>query len=115
MGARPLRRAIQRYIEDPLADEVLKSNLEPGSTVEVDKGEIPEGQKDPEVTIKITAPKKKRTPVGVGAKGEGGDDQPQLESGDGDGDGGSLPDDPEVLPDVPDAPPTAEASDETDK
>ena len=83
MGARPLRRAIQRYIEDPLADEVLKSTLEPGSTVEVDRGEIPEGQKDPEVTIKITAPKKKRTPVGVGAKGEGGDDQPQLESGDG--------------------------------
>ena len=25
MGARPLRRAIQRYIEDPLADEVLKA------------------------------------------------------------------------------------------
>ena len=24
MGARPLRRAIQRYIEDPLADEVLR-------------------------------------------------------------------------------------------
>ena len=25
MGARPLRRAIQRYIEDPLADEVLRA------------------------------------------------------------------------------------------
>ena len=25
MGARPLRRAIQRYIEDPLADDVLRS------------------------------------------------------------------------------------------
>ena len=25
MGARPLRRAIQRYVEDPLADEVLKA------------------------------------------------------------------------------------------
>ena len=25
MGARPLRRAIQRYIEDPLADEVLQA------------------------------------------------------------------------------------------
>src|SRR5438874_10897427 len=33
MGARPLRRAIQRYIEDPLADEVLKAeNMQPGST-----------------------------------------------------------------------------------
>ena len=116
MGARPLRRAIQRYIEDPLADEVLKANLEPGSTVEVDKGEVPDDGKDPEVTIKITAPTKKRTPVGVGAakgEAEAGDDQPQLESGE--GDGGTLPDDPEVLPDVPDAPPSAEAPDETDK
>ena len=31
MGARPLRRAIQRYIEDPLADEVLKAGqMTPG-------------------------------------------------------------------------------------
>ena len=36
MGARPLRRAIQRYIEDPLADFVLARNIEPGSTVLVD-------------------------------------------------------------------------------
>src|SRR5215210_7761318 len=37
MGARPLRRAIQRYIEDPLADFVLRSELPSGSTVLVDK------------------------------------------------------------------------------
>src|SRR5207253_1666608 len=30
MGARPLRRAIQRVIEDPLADFVLGRTLEPG-------------------------------------------------------------------------------------
>ena len=30
MGARPLRRAIQRYIEDPLADFVLRAELTPG-------------------------------------------------------------------------------------
>ena len=30
MGARPLRRAIQRYIEDPLADFVLREQLDPG-------------------------------------------------------------------------------------
>ena len=30
MGARPLRRAIQRYIEDPLADFVLRSQLPSG-------------------------------------------------------------------------------------
>src|SRR6185437_9224527 len=33
MGARPLRRAIQRYIEDPLADFVLGRSLEPGATI----------------------------------------------------------------------------------
>ena len=37
MGARPLRRAIQRYIEDPLADFVLGRDLKPGSTILVDK------------------------------------------------------------------------------
>ncbi len=37
MGARPLRRAIQRYIEDPLADHVLGRQLEPGSTILVSR------------------------------------------------------------------------------
>lgn len=32
-GARPLRRTIQKYIEDPLAEEFLKGNLLPGSSV----------------------------------------------------------------------------------
>src|SRR5947199_194187 len=39
MGARPLRRAIQRYIEDPLADFVLRSQVPSGSTVMVDAPE----------------------------------------------------------------------------
>ena len=39
MGARPLRRAIQRYIEDPLADFVLRSQVPPGSTVLVEPGD----------------------------------------------------------------------------
>jgi ATP-dependent Clp protease ATP-binding subunit ClpC len=33
MGARPLRRAIQRFVEDVLADEVLSGRIPPGSTV----------------------------------------------------------------------------------
>jgi ATP-dependent Clp protease ATP-binding subunit ClpC len=37
MGARPLRRAIQRLIEDPLADEVLAKTLPEGGTVVVDR------------------------------------------------------------------------------
>ncbi len=37
MGARPLRRAIQRLIEDRLADEVLGGNLPEGATILVDR------------------------------------------------------------------------------
>jgi ATP-dependent Clp protease ATP-binding subunit ClpB len=41
-GARPLKRAIQSRIENPLAQEILKGSLRPGETVEVDlqDGEI---------------------------------------------------------------------------
>jgi ATP-dependent Clp protease ATP-binding subunit ClpC len=42
MGARPLRRAIQRHIEDPLADFVLGRELQPGSTILV--GRRPESE-----------------------------------------------------------------------
>src|SRR4051812_40218925 len=118
MGARPLRRAIQRYIEDPLADEVLKAeNMKPGSTVEIDReaGEKKDdgGEGDPEVKITIPGPPpgQKREPVAVGAErgaasegseGNGGS-LPERSSG-----SGGLPDEPEVLPDVPDAPPADE-------
>ncbi len=37
MGARPLRRAIQQYVEDLLADEVLAGAIPDGSTVLVDR------------------------------------------------------------------------------
>ncbi len=39
MGARPLRRAVQRYIEDPLSEEVLLGRFEEGDTVVVDLDE----------------------------------------------------------------------------
>ncbi len=35
-GARPLKRAIQKYIEDQLAEEIIKSSLHPGDTIAVD-------------------------------------------------------------------------------
>ncbi|GAG33167.1 unnamed protein product [marine sediment metagenome] len=34
-GARPLRRAIQKYIEDPLAEEILKGRFLDGSHIKV--------------------------------------------------------------------------------
>ncbi len=37
-GARPLKRAIQRYIEDPLALEILEGNFREGDHIVVDKG-----------------------------------------------------------------------------
>jgi ATP-dependent Clp protease ATP-binding subunit ClpC len=75
MGARPLRRAIQRYIEDPLADFVLREQLTPGATVVVNPA--PEGE-DGGVRLTIVKPKKQKTPVGVGADGG---DHDQLPAG----------------------------------
>jgi ATP-dependent Clp protease ATP-binding subunit ClpC len=80
MGARPLRRAIQRYIEDPLADEVLRQGqMTPGSTVMVKRD--PSGdEEDRPLSLTIVKPKKqvrskKAKPepekVGVGAKKDG--------------------------------------------
>jgi ATP-dependent Clp protease ATP-binding subunit ClpC len=34
-GARPLNRAIQRYIEDPIADEILSGNIKEGETINI--------------------------------------------------------------------------------
>jgi ATP-dependent Clp protease ATP-binding subunit ClpC len=34
-GARPLRRALQRYMEDPIAEEILKGKYPEGSTIKV--------------------------------------------------------------------------------
>ncbi len=34
-GARPLRRAIQKYLEDPLSEEILKGNFKEGSVIKV--------------------------------------------------------------------------------
>ena len=52
MGAWPLRRAIQRVIEDPLADFVLGAELTPGATIVVTRKE---GDENGEVDISIVA------------------------------------------------------------
>jgi ATP-dependent Clp protease ATP-binding subunit ClpC len=38
-GARPLRRAVQQYIEDPLSEEVLRGTIPDGSTILVEPDE----------------------------------------------------------------------------
>jgi ATP-dependent Clp protease ATP-binding subunit ClpC len=74
MGARPLRRAIQRFIEDPLADFVLGAELTPGATILVDK----KGESEDEVDITIIpgAPPEEMEKVTVPP------DEPKAEGGD---------------------------------
>jgi ATP-dependent Clp protease ATP-binding subunit ClpB len=38
-GARPLKRAVQRYLQDPLADKLLGGEIPDGSTVRIDEGD----------------------------------------------------------------------------
>ncbi len=38
-GARPLKRAVQRYLQDPLAEKLLAGEVPDGSTVKVDEGD----------------------------------------------------------------------------
>jgi len=38
-GARPLKRAIQKYLQDPLADKILAGEVKDGQTVRVDEGD----------------------------------------------------------------------------
>ncbi|MGH6706489.1 MAG: AAA family ATPase, partial [Sphingomicrobium sp.] len=38
-GARPLKRAVQKYLQDPLADEILAGRVHDGSKVKVDEGD----------------------------------------------------------------------------
>ena len=54
-GARPLKRAIQKYIEDPMAEEIIKGQLSEGDTIELG------WEKDTEqLSINIVKPPKQR-------------------------------------------------------
>lgn len=52
-GARPLNRSIQKYLEDPVAEEILKGEIQEGDTLMVDRN-----GKDKELTVKV---KKQKT------------------------------------------------------
>ncbi|MBG6235747.1 ATP-dependent Clp protease ATP-binding subunit ClpC [Pedobacter sp. CAN_A7] len=55
-GARPLKRAIQKYLEDPIAEEILKGEMQEGDILEIDydkEGDkITVVNKNPSKTIK---------------------------------------------------------------
>ena len=38
-GARPLKRAVQRYLQDPLAEKLLGGEIPDGSTIRIDEGD----------------------------------------------------------------------------
>jgi ATP-dependent Clp protease ATP-binding subunit ClpC len=38
-GARPLRRAVEKYLQDPLAEEILRGSFRPNETIEVTVGD----------------------------------------------------------------------------
>jgi ATP-dependent Clp protease ATP-binding subunit ClpC len=84
MGARPLRRAIQRVIEDPLADFVLGRSLEPGSTILVGRKRNEEGEPTSEVDITVIPGEVTPEAVAVPAGGEeptddtGGGESPET-------------------------------------
>ena len=63
-GARPLKRAIQKYVEDPMAEEIINSTLHEGDTLEVTMNE--EGN-DVLVTVSHPAKAAKKS-KGSGAK-----------------------------------------------
>ncbi|CAA9467109.1 MAG: ATP-dependent Clp protease, ATP-binding subunit ClpC [uncultured Rubrobacteraceae bacterium] len=76
MGARPLRRAIQRYIEDPLADFVLREELIAGGTVVVEPPAEPAEGEEISKEMRLTVVKPEKQPVGVGGR-----ETPELEAG----------------------------------
>src|SRR5881275_562160 len=85
MGARPLRRAIQREIEDPLADFVLGRELEPGSTILVGRTRNEDGEPGDEVDItfipgevtpeKVTVPPEEPAATSNDAEEPAGEDE----------------------------------------
>ena len=44
-GARPLKRAIQKYIEDPLAEEIINTNIKEGDSIILELNENKDGVK----------------------------------------------------------------------
>ena len=73
-GARPLKRAIQKFLEDPIAEEILKGELAEDAVLKVDFDKSKE-----EVIVKGTKAPKKATDA---KKAENDDASKELENGD---------------------------------
>jgi len=80
-GARPLRRSIESYIEDPLAEELLKGQFSGKDTIHIDVKKVG-GKKQLEFEGLVTKPVRPPEPVGAVAEGGGEQDMP-ADSGSG--------------------------------
>jgi len=60
-GARPLKRAIQKYLEDPIAEEILKGEIHDGDTLEIDYDK----EKEEIVVVNKSTGKKKKKEEGA--------------------------------------------------
>ena len=58
-GARPLRRAIQRLLEDPLSEQILEGKWQSGSIVDVDVDESGENLEFKQGSGVVPAPRKR--------------------------------------------------------
>jgi ATP-dependent Clp protease ATP-binding subunit ClpC len=54
-GARPLKRAIQKYVEDPLAEHIISANLNEGDSINLSYN-----SESSEIEVKITKARKKK-------------------------------------------------------
>jgi ATP-dependent Clp protease ATP-binding subunit ClpC len=55
-GARPLKRAIQKYIEDPLSEEIIKGDVAEGDEIEIDYD-----KEEDKIKVNIQKPKAKKS------------------------------------------------------
>ncbi len=77
-GARPLRRAIENFVEDPLSEELLKGEFQGKDTIEVNVKEVA-GKKQLYFNASTTETTEEEPPK-VGAAAEGSGDQPGDET-----------------------------------
>jgi len=77
-GARPLRRAIENFVEDPLSEELLKGEFQGMDTITVEVKEV--GDKK-QLVFDGTATEKAEQPPPVGAAADGGSGEEAASGG----------------------------------
>ena len=60
MGARPLSRTIQRFVEDPVAEELLKGESMEGAVIEIDYNKETNAEELKITVVKKKEPRKKK-------------------------------------------------------